>query len=300
MTSKMAGLRQAAGIPPGREKDRLVLATLREMEMPVTKAQVGTALANRLGLSTDQRAVISPNDSLSMVNWEVGWALSDFKATGFLSQPRMGWWTLTEDGRRLSFDEHRKRHRERGRIRRQQRQDAVPDELKPDVVPGSESEADWQQELLDAMKAMSPTAFEHLAAELLRTAGFDDVQVTGQSGDGGIDGIGIYRPAGLVSFRTAFQCKRYAGSVGSSTIRDFRGSFVGQADRGIIITTGSFTAQAIEEAVRAGAPTVDLINGEDLCDLLKQHKIGVNVQLRTVEDVTVSSEYFERLEETAQ
>ena len=300
MTSKMAGLRQTAGIPPAREKDRLVLATLREMEMPVTKAQVGTALADRLGLSADQRAVMSPNDSLTMVNWEVGWALSDFKATGFLSQPRMGWWTLTEEGRRLSFDEHRKRHRDRERIRRQQRQDAAPDELKPDVEPDSESEADWQQELLDAMKAMSPTAFEHLAAELLRTAGFDDVQVTGQSGDGGIDGIGIYRPAGLVSFRTAFQCKRYAGSVGPSTIRDFRGSFVGQADRGIIITTGSFTALAIEEAVRAGAPTVDLIDGENLCDLLKQHKIGVNVQLRTVEDVTVSSEYFERLEEAAQ
>lgn len=297
MTSKMAGLRQAAGIPPAREKDRLVLATLREMEMPVTKAQVGTALADRLGLSADQRAVMSPNDSLSMLNWEVGWALSDFKATGFLSQPRMGWWTLTEDGRRLSFDEHRKRYRERERIRRQQRQDAAPDELKPDVEPDSESEADWQQELLDAMKAMSPAAFEHLSAELLRTAGFDDVQVTGQSGDGGIDGIGIYRPAGLVSFRTAFQCKRYAGSVSPSTIRDFRGSFVGQADRGIIITTGSFTTSAIEEAVRAGAPTIDLIDGEDLCDLLKQHKIGANVQLRTVEDVTVSGEYFERLEE---
>lgn len=299
MTSKMAGLRQAAGIPPASEKDRLVLATLREMEMPVTKAQVGTALADRLGLSADQRAVMSPNDSLSMVNWEVGWALSDFKATGFLSQPRMGWWTLTEEGRRLSFDEHRKRRRERERIRRQQRQDAAPDELEPDVEPDSESEADWQQELLDAMKAMSPAAFEHLAAELLRTAGFDDVQVTGQSRDGGIDGIGIYRPAGLVSFRTAFQCKRYAGSVSPSTIRDFRGSFVGQADRGIIITTGSFTTPAIEEAVRAGAPTVDLIDGEALCDLLKQHKIGVNVQLRTVEDVTVSGEYFERLEEAA-
>ena len=150
------------------------------------------------------------------------------------------------------------------------------------------------------MKAMSPAAFEHLAAELLRTAGFDDVKVTGQSGDGGIDGIGTYRPAGLVSFRTAFQCKRYAGSVGPGAVRDFRGSFVGQADRGIFITTGVFTPTAIEEAVRAGAPPVDLIDGDALCDLLKQHRIGVHVQERTFEDVTVSTGYFERLERTAQ
>ena len=149
------------------------------------------------------------------------------------------------------------------------------------------------------MKAMTPSAFELLAAELLLTAGFDDVKVTGRSGDGGIDGIGTYRPAGLVSFRTAFQCKRYAGSVGPSAVRDFRGSFVGQADRGIIITTGSFTATAMEEAVRAGAPTVDLIDGEELCDLLKQHQIGVAVQTRTVEDITVNEDYFEWLEEAA-
>lgn len=301
MTTRMSTLREAAGMPPPLEKRRLVLEILRVMEMPVTKAQVAAAVADRLGLSADQRAVMAPKGDIPLVDWEVGWDLSLFKNTGFLQQPRVGMWTLTDDGRRLSFEDHRRRERERNQQRRKQRQEATAttNQDHDAALAGPEVEVDWQQELLDAMKAISPAAFEHLAAELLRTTGFDDVQVTGQSGDGGIDGIGIYRPAGLVSFRTAFQCKRYSGSVGPSAVRDFRGSFVGQADRGIFITTGSFTSMAAEEAVRAGAPTVDLIDGEDLCDLLKQHKIGVNVQLRTVEDVTVSGEYFERLEEAS-
>ena len=287
-------------MPPGAETlKRIVLEKLRDMEMPVSKSQVGTAVADQLGLTAEQRSVLAPDGRLSLVDWEVGWALSEFKVTGFLSQPRTGLWTLTDDGRSSPLEDHRRRYRERSRERRRQRQTAAAT-LDGRVEAEDETEADWQQELLDLMKAMAPAAFEHLAAELLRTAGFDDVTVTGRSGDGGIDGIGTYRPAGLVSFRTAFQCKRYAGSVGPGAVRDFRGSFVGQADRGIFITTGMFTPTAIEEAVRPGAPPVDLVDGDALCDLLKQHRIGVHVQERTIEDVTVRTDYFERLERTAQ
>ena len=101
---------------------------------------------------------------------------------------------------------------------------------------------------------------------------------------------------GLISFHTAFQCKRYQGSVGSGAVRDFRGSFVGRSERGIILTTGTFTAAALEEAARPGANPVDLIDGEALCDLLKEFKLGVRVTLRTVEDITIDADYFERLQ----
>ncbi len=64
---------------------------------------------------------------------------------------------------------------------------------------------------------MAPAVFERLARPLLREADFDSVNVTGQSGDGGIDGLGVYR-LGLVSFPVFFQCKRYRGSVGPSLV----------------------------------------------------------------------------------
>jgi len=93
-----------------------------------------------------------------------------------------------------------------------------------------------------------------------------------------------------VSFPVFFQCKRYKGSVGASAVRDFRGAMSGRGDKGLLITTGSFTADAKQEATRDGAPPVDLIDGERLCDLLKEQRMGVNVRL--VEDVEVSPDFF--------
>ena len=83
---------------------------------------------------------------------------------------------------------------------------------------------------------MRPDAFERLARRLLREADFDSVKVTGQSGDGGIDGHGVYR-LGLMSFPVFFQCKRYRGSVGAGAVRDFRGAMAGRGDKGLLITT---------------------------------------------------------------
>jgi len=138
---------------------------------------------------------------------------------------------------------------------------------------------------------MSPDAFERLARRLLREAGFDSATVTGRSGDGGIDGLGVYR-LGLVSFPVFFQCKRYQGSVGPGAVRDFRGAMAGRGDKGLLITTGTFTADAKKEATRDGAPPIDLIDGDRLCELLKRYDLGVHTMTRTVEDVTVDSAFF--------
>jgi restriction system protein len=148
--------------------------------------------------------------------------------------------------------------------------------------------------LLEVLLEIRPDSFERLARRLLREAGFVSATVTGKSGDGGIDGIGVYRLS-LVSFPVFFQCKRYRGSVGAGAVRDFRGAMSGRGDKGLLITTGSFTADAKQEATRDGAPPVDLIDGERLCDLLREYALGVRSTVRQVEDIEIAPEFFSDL-----
>lgn len=139
---------------------------------------------------------------------------------------------------------------------------------------------------------MEPSAFERLAQRLLRETGFVQVEVTGRSGDGGIDGRGIIRIAGMLSFHVIFQCKRWQGSVGAGQIRDFRGAMVGRADKGLLITTGAFTKDAVREASRDGAPAIDLIDGDQLLDKLKQLELGVKTKIVEVEKVSIDHQWF--------
>jgi len=142
---------------------------------------------------------------------------------------------------------------------------------------------------------MSPAAFERLIQRLLRESGFIQVEVTGRSGDGGIDGKGIMRLGGLLSFHVIFQCKRYSGSVGASQVRDFRGAMVGRADKGLMATTGNFTKDAIREATRDGAPAIDLMDGDQLVDKLKELGLGVKTERIEVEQITVDPSWFASL-----
>ncbi len=150
----------------------------------------------------------------------------------------------------------------------------------------------WRERLLETIGTMTPAGFERLCQRLLRESGFVRVEVTGRTGDGGIDGVGVLR-VNLISFHVYFQSKKWAGSVGSPEIRNFRGAMQGRGDKGLIITTGGFTAEARREATRDGAPAIDLVDGETLCDLLKDLKLGVCV--RQVEEVTVEPGFFEAI-----
>lgn len=129
-----------------------------------------------------------------------------------------------------------------------------------------------------------------MVQRVLREAGFIQVEVTGRSGDGGIDGRGIARIHGFMSFHVVFQCKRYQGVVSSAAIRDFRGAMVGRADKGLFMTTGTFSKDAIKEATRDGAPPIDLIDGDALADKLKEYGLGVSIKM--VEEVFVNEEWF--------
>ena len=139
---------------------------------------------------------------------------------------------------------------------------------------------------------MAPAAFERLAQRLLREAGFVKVEVTGRSGDGGIDGVGVLR-LNLLSFIILFQCKRYVGTVGAGAVRDFRGAMVGRSDKGLMITTGTFSADARKEATRDGAPAIDLIDGDQLCSLLKDLRLGVALEI--VEQIRIDPAWFAQI-----
>ena len=153
----------------------------------------------------------------------------------------------------------------------------------------------WQDEALEALKQMAPEAFERLCQRLLRESGFIQVEVTGRSGDGGIDGKGVVKLGGILSFHVIFQCKRYRDSISASAIRDFRGAMVGRADKGLFITTGTFTRDARLEAQRDGAPPLDMIDGDELVIMLKDLRLGIEVRVKTVEEISVNHEWFKKI-----
>ena len=150
----------------------------------------------------------------------------------------------------------------------------------------------WREELFDILRNIPPDAFERMCRRLLLESGFVEVKVTGRSSDGGIDGHGLIRLAGLISFPVVFQCKRYSGSVGARVIRDFRGAMMGRAEKGLILTTGRFTTEAQREATRDGAMPVDLIDGELLIERIKELELGLRIVQRVVEDVEVDRNWF--------
>ena len=151
---------------------------------------------------------------------------------------------------------------------------------------GPDEQDSWQDQLLEVLIGLDPIAFERLCQRLLREAGFSRTQLTKASGDGGIDGLGVYRVS-LVSFQVYFQAKRWRRPVGAEQVRDFRGAMAGRGEKGLLITTSTFTREAKAEASRDGAPPVDLVDGAMLCDLMAHYKIGVVAHPRTVIDYTV-------------
>jgi restriction system protein len=226
------------------------------------------------------------------LGYRIAWAKTYLKFVGAVDNSQRGVWTLTEKGSALTEDDCKKIPAE---IQKQQSSRKKVEPSKPvrqpteTVEADEEADTDWRDQLLSTLLQLKPDAFERLAQRILREAGFTKVQVTGKSGDGGIDGTGVLR-VNLVSFTVLFQCKRYQGGVGAGDVRDFRGAMQGRCDKGIIITTGTFTSDARKEATRDGAPAIDLIDGEALCDLLKNLKLGVSVE--TVEQVTVQPAWF--------
>lgn len=210
---------------------------------------------------------------------QVAWARFYLVREGLLESSKHGLWSLTSKGIEThpTLEQARQIFHKWVKIFQEQRK------LKGRVEAAAEQVAegtgsvskDYREEVLSILLKLPPEGFERLAQRLLREAGFTQVVVTGQSGDGGIDGFGTLQVNPLVSFKLLFQCKRYAKSVAPSQVRDFRGAMAGRADKGIIVTTGSFSAEARREATRDGAPPIELIDGEKLIDMLEKPELGL-------------------------
>ena len=224
--------------------------------------------------------------------YRLAWARTYMKQFGLIDNSRRGIWVIAEDKRDIiEFDPQEvvRKVREQHRRNREVRGDYAADD--PAEIEAPEEVEAWRGSLHHVLtEVVDPAAFERLVQRLLRESGFIHVEVTGRSGDGGIDGKGIARMSGLLSFHVIFQCKRYTGSVSASHVRDFRGAMVGRADKGLLITTGTFTRDAVREATRDGAPPIDLIDGEKLADMLKS--FGLGIQTKIVEEISVDEGWF--------
>lgn len=224
------------------------------------------------------------------IEYRLAWARTHLKGIVAIVNSKRGVWALTDRGRTISEQEVRADTRAwRAQIMRHHNERVRSDEEAGEIEEHANDE-DWRDRLIRRLLNLEPAAFERLCQRLLREAGFVNVTITGRSGDGGIDGVGVYRLS-LVSFPTYFQAKRYKGSVAANVVRDFRGAMAGRGDKGLLVTTGSFTRDAIAESSRDGAPPIELIDGDRLSDLLKEFSLGVSTHM--VEEVEVHEAFFD-------
>ena len=277
-----------------------------------TISEIDDQILADLALPEEALTVVYEKSGTPVIPDRMSWARSYLKMAGLLDSGGRGIWILTETGRnqlshgsesdirRLvsdAYNERAKIYRERAAAKANATSQEITEDDVHDAadvasdqsVIVNEEELTWTQRLLRVLVTINPDAFERLCQRLLRESGFIKVEVTGKSGDGGIDGHGVLR-VNLISFQVLFQAKRWQSAVSSPVVRDFRGAMVGRADKGLIITTSTFTRDARAEATRDGAPAIDLIDGEDLCRLLKDTRIGVEV--RMVEEVIVDETVF--------
>jgi restriction system protein len=291
----MARKRQHSDLPTYDEMMSPVIQALNDLGGSGTIEEINGRVYELLKLNDDVLQIQHGEDGTQTeVEYRLAWTRTYLKKFGLLNNSERGVWALTKSGitpDAINADVIVKTVKEQDRKNKPKSIGSSKEagELSEQI----DDEKDWKQMLLNTLFMITPSAFERLAQRLLRESGFIQVEVTGKTGDGGIDGKGIVRVSGLLSFHVIFQCKRYKGTITPSQIRDFRGAMQGRADKGLFITTGSFTREAIKEASRDGAPPIDLIDGELFCDKLKELKLGVNTKL--IEDVEVSKEWFANL-----
>ncbi len=299
-----------AAIPPYSDMLAVTLRALVDVGGSASITELNPAVITAAGWTEQQQQVLHGDGPSTEIEYRLAWARTYLKMMGLVTNSSRGVWAVTELGRTTPEVNLEALRREVSAIRRAQRRNpdtqTIPEptsdpmrdddtvgDLSDDATQGSAT-GDWKELLLEQLLALTPDAFERLAQRLLREAGFLRATVTGRSGDGGIDGLGVYQLS-LLSFPVFFQCKRYRDSVGAGAVRDFRGAMAGRGDKGLLITTGTFTSAARAEASRDGAPPIDLIDGAALCDLLKKYELGVRTTIRQVEDVVVESEFWSSL-----
>ena len=241
------------------------LKALHELGGSGTVREIETKVIDLMKLSQRDINEIHRGNQTKL-SYRLAWGRTYLKRYGLLENSEKGVWRLTPKGLATKTVDPARVH-----------------QINREIKVGSEDEDQtatekWRDDLLTKVKKMPPKSFERLTQQLLREAGFEKVEVTRYTNDGGIDGKGIMKIGGLLSFHVVFQCKRYSGSVPSKEIRDFRGAMSGRSEKGLFITTGRFTPDAIAEAQREGATPIDIIDGQQLADLMLDLKVGVTMR----------------------
>ncbi len=265
-----------------------ILDALKELGGSGSAAEVCERVIENHGISDEALNEILPGGQ-SRIRNQIQWARFYLVKAGMLDASIRGIWSLTKQGTEgleekdalPLFKSIALTFRKKGESKKNKHQP-----IEVDVIDAPPSLT-----LLETLQNLPPDGFERVCQRLLRESGFEQVTVTGKSGDGGIDGHGILSINALVSFNVLFQCKRYVGSVSPAQVRDFRGGMLGRADKGIILTTGTFTSEAKKEARRDGAPPIELVDGEKLVSMFEKLELGVIPKVVYEVDDKFFSEY---------
>ncbi len=233
----------------------------------------------------------------SEVEYRAAWARTYLRIYGAIRSEKRSMWAITPNFMNVECVDAKTVvevvRRNQGSGQGEQKEGEKAEGTQAEIVESTDDElGQWRVRLLNKLHTMNPYAFERLAQRLLRECGFDPVTVTKKSGDGGIDGFGRWKINGIFSFKVAFQCKRYRGMVGSAEIRDFRGSLTTDIEKAVLITTGSFSQAAKDEAATPGKQRIDLMDGQDLIDKMAELRLGVE----EVKTYQIKEEFFREFE----
>jgi restriction system protein len=255
--------------------------------------EINSKVAEILELSNEVQDIPHLNSSsLSEVNYRCAWARTILKNYGALENSARSVWTIKPEFTGIDSVDGAIVEKFRNiKSEKTQKFDTAEEKMEEQGVDVPEEVKPWRKRLYEVLINMDPYGFERLTQRVLRECGFTNVVVTKKSGDGGIDGTGKLKINGIFSFNIAFQCKRYQGSVGAGDIRDFRGSLTTDIEKGVFITTGSFSKPAIEEASNPGKQQIDLIDGEEFITKLAEFGIGV----KEVKDYEIDEQFFAKI-----
>jgi restriction system protein len=255
-----------------------LLQAMRNLGGSGTISEIEEEVVKILNLTEKDIARIHSGNR-TQLNYRLAWSRNYLKRYGLIQNSSRGVWALTSKGvktKSVNADEVNKDLKSR---------------LKENPSDDDEVSAnDWQEDLIAEALKLSPESFEKLCQRILRESGFIKVVVTGRTGDGGIDGEGVFKIGGFIGIRILFQCKRYSGTVGAKEVRDFRGASMGRSDKNLLITTGTFSKDAVKEATRDGVPQIELVNGMELAEKLKELKLGVKLVVE--EKIEVDKAWF--------
>lgn len=286
-------MRNSQEVPTFNNMMHELFQAMKELGGSGTIREIDDKTIEILDLPTETQEIMHGNTSKTEVEYRLAWTRTYMKKVGILENSSRGVWALTTEGRELETINPEEIVQKVRKMRFSNIKDVInmnieDANLENDGMDMPDEIQSWREKLMNILLDLEPAAFERLTQRILRESGFTQVKVTGKTGDGGIDGTGIVKLNGIISFHMLFQCKRYVGSVSAGEIRDFRGAMQGRADKGLFITTGKFSGPAVEEANRPGTTPIDLVDGEELIEKLRELQLGVT----PVNDYIIDEAWF--------